>query len=517
MALSIPKLACVDRIESSSIAVRHADKSISYGELDRASNQVANGLLALGVTSTDRVAIVSRNSIESIEALLGISKVGAIPVFLNWRLSLRELADLLEDARPGAIFTQQEFSDGLRAIESERSFSSSTLVFDSSRLQVSYSHWKARYESDLELSLERPDDVAAQLYTSGTTGRAKGAMLTKQGFSESIIDAVNFWQMHSDSRVLCVLPMFHIAGLGTIIGALWSKAQIVLSDAVQPEGILAAIESAEITHLILVSVMLQALVASPACANTRLTSLETISYGAAPISVSTLNQALELMDCRIVQPYGLTETTGVVSLLDNTDHRRFANDPTQQYRLASCGKPRAGVEVKVVDPDSGELLPANTPGELWVRTRRLMMGYANLPTATREALPGGGWFRTGDIATLDLEGYITLKDRLRDVIISGGENVYPVEVENALMAHPNIADVAVIGQPSDKWGETPVAVVVRKSDAQLTEQQVIAFSREQLAHFKCPSHVYFVRALPRNATGKVLRKALRQDTSWREV
>jgi acyl-CoA synthetase (AMP-forming)/AMP-acid ligase II len=146
-----------------------------------------------------------------------------------------------------------------------------------------------------------------------------------------------------------------------------------------------------------------------------------------------------------------------------------------------------------------------------------MIGYANLPSATREALPGDGWFRTGDIATLDPEGYITLKDRLKDVIISGGENIYPVEVENALMAHPDIADVAVIGQPSEQWGETPVAVVVGKSDAQLTEQQVIAFSREQLAHFKCPSRVFFVRELPRNATGKVLRKALRQDTSWRGV
>jgi long-chain acyl-CoA synthetase len=412
---------------------------------------------------------------------------------------------------------QQEFSEGLQATLSKLSFPSSTLVFDSSELQASYRHWKTRYGSKLELSVERPEDVAAQLYTSGTTGRAKGAMLTKQGFAESIPDAVNFWQMRADSRVLCVLPMFHIAGLGTVVGALWAKAQIVLSDAAHPEGILAAIESAEITHLILVSVMLQALVASPACASARLTSLQTISYGAAPISISTLNQALELMDCRIMQPYGLTETTGVVSLLDNADHRRFANDPTQQHRLASCGKPRAGVEVKIVNPDSGESLPANTPGELWVKTGRLMIGYANLPSATGEALPGDGWFRTGDIATLDPEGYITLKDRLKDVIISGGENIYPIEVENALIAHPEIADVAVIGQPSEQWGETPVAIVVCKSDAPLTEQQVIAFAREKLAHFKCPSHVFFVRELPRNATGKVLRKALRHDTSWREA
>lgn len=517
MDFSIPRLACADRFVSSSIAVRHAERSISYGELAQESSQVANGLRALGVKAGDRVAVISRNSIESIEVLLGISKIGGVPVFLNWRLSLQELADLLDDARPVAVFMQQEFSEGLQATLSKLSFPSSALVFDSSELEVSYRHWKDQYESDLELSVERPEDVAAQLYTSGTTGRAKGAMLTKQGFAESITDAVTFWQMRADSRVLCVLPMFHIAGLGTIVGALWAKAQIVLSDAVHPEGILAAIESAEITHLILVSVMLQALVASPACATARLTSLETISYGAAPISVSTLNQALELMDCRIVQPYGLTETTGVVSLLDNADHRRFANDPTQQHRLASCGKPRAGVEVKVVNPESGESLPANTPGELWVKTGRLMIGYANLPSATREALPGGGWFRTGDIATLDPEGYITLKDRLKDVIISGGENIYPVEVENALMAYPEIADVAVIGQPSELWGETPVAIVVCKSDAQVTEQQVIAFSREQLAHFKCPSQVFFVRELPRNATGKVLRKALRQDISWRGV
>ena len=515
MKFSIPRLTSDDRITSSAIAVHHGERSISYAELDLASNQVANGLLALGVTTADRIAVISRNNIESIEVLLGISKAGAVPVFLNWRLSQREVSDLLADASPVVLFSQQELSDEAYGTSAEPPPTALTVIFDSTEPSVGYEHWKSQYKANLELPTDRPEDVALQLYTSGTTGKAKGAMLTKQGLAESIPDAVDFWQMHIDSKVLCVLPMFHIAGLGTIIGALFANAQIVLSDATQPEGILESIESHEITHLVLVSVMLQALVASPACTEARLSSLETISYGAAPISASTLNRALALMNCRIVQPYGLTETAGVVSLLTNSDHRRFANDPMLQQRLASCGKPRDGVDVKVVDPASGESLPADTPGELWVKTRRLMAGYANLPDATNDALTNDGWFRTGDVATLDEEGYITLKDRLKDMIISGGENIYPVEVENALMSHPEIAEVAVIGQPSEQWGETPVAVVVRKADTRLTERQVITFCREQLAHFKCPSQVFFVHELPRNATGKVLRKALREHESWR--
>ena len=278
---------------------------------------------------------------------------------------------------------------------------------------------------------------------------------------------------------------------------------------------LQVVESEGVTNLVLASVMLQGLIAAPTAATTDLSTIRTVSYGAAPITGQVLQAAIDALGCRIVQAYGLTETTGVLCVLDAEDHSFDPNGPADAValalnRLRSCGRPRPGVELRIVDIQTGDLLGPDEPGEVHARTPRLMTGYWNRPEATDEVLLPDGWFRTGDVGELDADGYLFLRDRLKDTIISGGENIYPAEVEDALQWHPDVAEVAVIGIPDDKWGETPRAVVVRTADATVNADELIRFTRERLASYKCPTAVDFVDALPRNATGKVLRRELRE-------
>jgi acyl-CoA synthetase (AMP-forming)/AMP-acid ligase II len=262
-------------------------------------------------------------------------------------------------------------------------------------------------------------------------------------------------------------------------------------------------------------VMLQGLIQSPVAATTDLSSIRTVSYGAAPITGQVLQSAIDALGCRVVQAYGLTETTGVLCVLDAEDHSFDPNGPSGEValalgRLRSCGRPRPEVELRVVDIQSGDVLDVGQPGEVQARTARLMAGYWNRPEGTAEVLLHDGWFRTGDVGELDADGYLYLRDRLQDTIISGGENIYPAEVEDALQWHPDVAEVAVIGVPDDKWGETPRAIVVRIGGSAVTADDLIHFARDRVAGYKCPTSVEFVDALPRNATGKVLRRQLRE-------
>jgi long-chain acyl-CoA synthetase len=245
----------------------------------------------------------------------------------------------------------------------------------------------------------------------------------------------------------------------------------------------------------------------PNIGTTDFSSLELIAYGASPISEAVLEGSIKAFKCPFMQVYGLTETTGVVTVLGPEDHDLSS---ANKGRLRSCGKPFAGIELRIVDSDTGKDMPNGEVGEIWIRSRQIMKGYWKMPEETAKTIVKGGWFRSGDAGYFDKDGYVYIFDRVKDMIVSGGENVYPAEVENALMAHPAIADVAVIGVPDEKWGEVPMALVVRKPDTQVTEQEIISFARERLAGFKTPKSVGWVDALPRNPSGKILKKVLRE-------
>ncbi len=494
-------------VDPTRIAVVDGEVGLDYTQLDESVRRVANGLRSLGVDRADRVAFVGRNCLAAVQVQLATARIAATATLLNWRLSPTELSYVLADCSARVAVVTQEFLPVFEALPDRGSVDTVLVVGDD---DSSWSTWSAAQSSEPIESTAHDDDVVLQLYTSGTTGRPKGAMLTRTSLRECIPDTAAVWALDPSSVVLSVLPMFHIAGAGTALASLLAGAQLVISNDPSPSGMLATIERHGVTNLIVASLMLQGLIESPDAEHTDLSSIRTVSYGAAPISGAVLQHAIDRLGCRIVQAYGLTETAGILAILDDDDHARSATDPLALERLRSCGRGRPGVDLRIVDIQTGEALPPGEPGEVQARTGRLMSGYWNRPDETAEVLLPGGWFRTGDVGVLDADGYLFLRDRLKDTIISGGENVYPAEVEDALQWHPDVARVAIIGVPDDRWGETPLAVVVRAAGSSPTEAELIAFARDRIAHYKCPTRVVFADDLPVNATGKVLRRELRE-------
>jgi long-chain acyl-CoA synthetase len=346
-----------------------------------------------------------------------------------------------------------------------------------------------------------------QLYTSGTTGLPKGAMLSNANLG-ALIRTVGGWWRFDDTSVNAVcMPLFHIGGSGWALVGMEHGCHSILFREFVPAEILAALERHRITNALFVPAMLQFLTAVPGAAGRDYSALRSIVYGASPITNEVLVRSMKTFRCDFVQVYGLTETTGAITQLSPEDH---ATDGPRARLLRSAGKPFPWVELRVVDPASGRECRAGEVGELWTRSVQNFQGYWNRPDETARTLTPDGWLRTGDAGFLDTEGYLFLTDRVKDMIISGGENVYPAEVENALSDHPAIADVAVIGVPDERWGETVKAIVVAKPGTAPRPEAIIAFARERLAHFKCPTSVDFAESLPRNPSGKLLKRELRE-------
>jgi acyl-CoA synthetase (AMP-forming)/AMP-acid ligase II len=299
------------------------------------------------------------------------------------------------------------------------------------------------------------------------------------------------------------MPLFHIGGSGWGLVGLFRGIENVLTKDFDPPSILRVIEERRVTKALFVPAMMLFLLQTPQSRDTDFSSLELIVYGASPAPLDLLRNAVKVFGCSLAQVYGLTETTGAITYLPPEDHGEQAVE-----RMKSCGKAMAGVEIKVVDA-TGKALPPGEVGEVICRTPQVMLGYWNLDEATRRSIRGG-WFYTGDAGYMDKDGYLYIYDRVKDMIVSGGENIYPAEIESALFGHPAISDVAVIGVPDDQWGEAVKAIIVRKPGASLDTAELIAYARERLAGYKVPRSVDFVEALPRNPSGKILKRELRK-------
>jgi long-chain acyl-CoA synthetase len=349
------------------------------------------------------------------------------------------------------------------------------------------------------------DDVAFQLYSSGTTGRPKGVMLSNANFFSLLPLAKEIWELTPDSVNLAAMPLFHIGGGGWATAGMYEGATTVIMRDLDPARLVSLIGEQRITHGFLVPAVLQFMLMMPGVAEADFSSLQVLVYGASPISEDVLARSVQTFGCKFWQAYGLTETTGAVVNLPPSDHD--VNGPNR-HRLRSCGLPGPGVEVRIVNTDTFADCEQGEVGEIWIRSPQVMKGYWNMPEETAKSIRNG-WFYTGDAGYKDKEGYVYIHDRVKDMIVSGGENVYPAEVENALMKHPAIQDVAVIGIPDDRWGEVPLAIVVRKPGVEVTEDDIVAFGRTQLAGFKTPKKVAWADALPRNPSGKILKKDLR--------
>ena len=487
--------------------ITYGDTTSTWAEGDRESNRVANGLVAEGVTDQDRVAFIDKNGPAYFDIVFGGGKVNAVNVGVNWRLAAPEMAQVINDAKAKVLFVGADFLGHLAKMEDQLESVTKIIVIDADHPKHErFDAWKARHDTTDPGAQPGPDDVALQLYTSGTTGLPKGVMITNANFAclDGLAGAVG---LRDQSVNLVVMPLFHIAGSGWALVGLLKGAHSIILREVDPKGILDAIPRHGVTDILLVPAALMLLLADPACATTDFSTLRSFVYGASPITDKVLVQGINTLKCGFYGVYGLTETSGGITCLYPDDH-----DPGGPHagRLRSIGKPFGHVEIRIVDTATGEDQPTGVVGELWTRSAQNMKGYWGKPEETARTIDADGWLRTGDAGYFDADGFIYLHDRVKDMIVSGGENIYPAEVENVLMSHPSVADVAVIGVPDERWGETVKAIVVVTAGATLDEAELTAFARERLAHFKCPTSYDTIDALPRNPSGKILKRELRE-------
>lgn len=508
MTLEMAGLADIVRIHATrrpdTVAIVHEGRTTTYAGLDRASSRVANGLVATGVKPQTRVAHLDKSSDHYFELLFGVAKANAVMVSVNWRLAPPEVLHIVNDAEAEVLFVGEEFFPVVEKIRDQLTTIRKIVALGARHSSwEGFEAWRDRQAPDDPRLVARPEDTAIQFYTSGTTGLPKGAELTNANFATMFSLWTRDWLMAPGVPTLVCLPMFHIGGAGWGIAGLYAGATNFVVREFLPAQVLDLIQKERLQVMLLVPAMILFLVQSPQIRETDLSSLRLIVYGAAPIPADLLKEAMGIFKCGFQQVYGLTETTGAITLLPPEDH-----DPADARKLLSCGYAQSGVDLRILDDDRAELPPGQV-GEIAVRSPQVMRGYWKLPEATQRAIDGD-WFLTGDAGYLDDKGYLYIYDRVKDMIVSGGENIYPAEVESALFGHPAVADVAVIGVPDERWGEAVKAVVVRKPGADIGAGELIAWARDRIAGYKLPKSVDFIEALPRNPTGKILKRELRR-------
>ena len=486
-------------------ALRFGSQSWTWADWGYRIRRNAGAQLSLGLRPGDRVAFLDKNHPASLETSYGCALAGTVQALLNFRLAAEEYVYLLNDCRARLLFVGTEFVDTIESVWDRLEFLEHVVVVGGSAGDGGYEAFLASAPPvQAPVSID-PDDLLLQLYTSGTTGLPKGAMLTHRGVQAHSAAGVAAFGLDANSVSQVAMPLYHVGGtnwglIGQSVGG-----SVVLDREVVPSVLLDEL-SAGITHTFLVPAVLGVLVEMPEVGQCNFEALRVVAYGASPISPTLLERCLKVFDADFLGLYGMTETSGILTALAPAAHR----DQDNPHRLRSVGLPMPGVELRVVDPESEADVAADQVGEVWARTAQLMRGYHNKPVATAEAFRPGGWFRTGDAARRDADGFLYVTDRLKDMIISGGENVYPVEVERVLSEHPSVAAVAVVGMPDHRWGEVPVAFVVPAPGESVNESELIEYTRQRLAKYKCPASVRPLDELPRNPTGKVLKTELRR-------
>jgi acyl-CoA synthetase (AMP-forming)/AMP-acid ligase II len=485
------------------VALAFGDRESTYAELNAHANQVANGLRRIGLTKEMRVALLDKNSDLFYEVLFGASKAGAVLAPVNWRLAPAEVAYIVNDACAETLFVGEDFFPMVAQILADLRTVRKVIALSGTHTEwESYASWRDQQSDDDPGISVSGEDVVMQMYTSGTTGHPKGALTTHDNIFAALNCSPDWYPCTADDVNLVCMPLFHIAGSFVGLLGIYAGTRNVLSRETNPVELLRLIESERVSMMFVVPALMLFMLQTPEIHQVDLSSLRQIDYGASPIALDLLRQGIAAFKCDFVQVYGLTETTGVVTALAPRDH-----DAAGSPRMRSCGKPTRTAEIKVVDADDNEQAIGEV-GEIVVRSAQNTKGYWNLAEATATMLRGG-WLHTGDAGYFDADGYLYVYDRVKDMIVSGAENVYPAEVESALYGHPAVADVAVIGVPDAQWGESVKAVVVLKSDQAATEAELIGYCRERIAHFKAPKSVDFVASLPRNPSGKLLKRVLR--------
>jgi acyl-CoA synthetase (AMP-forming)/AMP-acid ligase II len=469
------------------------DRYLTYAEAGAIANRLANRLIALGCRKGSRVAVLARNSPWYPLLYFAAAKAGVVLLPLNWRLAPSEWVGILDDAEPSLLIADHHHRAAVEDIRGELPTIEHVVGGDG------FERWLSDGPTtppDVKVNLSDP---LYQMYTSGTTGTPKGAVLSHAAVTANVIQVGMAHPVSPGDRGLVVLPMFHASVIPTTFAVVCRGGSIFLLDAFEPEQVVRALERERIAVATLVPTMLQACVAAvDDVADRRYERLRSIYYGASPIAEATLRRAIEAFGCGFVQSYGMTETAQALTFLSADDHR-LALDARPEL-LLSAGRPAAGTALRV-DDDAG--------GEILARGPQLMSEYWGRPAETAQTLQDG-WLRTGDVGRIDDDGYLFVEDRIKDLVVSGGENVYPRIVEGVLFEHPAVAEAAVIGVPDERWGEAVKAVVALRPGIVCTEEDILDFCRPRLGGFERPRSIDFVDALPHTATGKVLKRVLRE-------
>ena len=476
---------------------------LTFEQLNSRCNSLANALVKLGIEPGDRVALALMNSVEFLEAYFAVAKIGGIVVPLNWRLVSDELEFILKDSGSETLIFGEEFVGMIADLHSRgdktdvKNWLQVSADNNNSNFAKDYEGFRNQ-ESNTEPEIRaKEDDLLYIMYTSGTTGLPKGVVHSHNTSIWALITFIASTDLRGGDRYLVALPLFHVGSLiPATLNIYWGVTSVIMRE-FDPVRAWDLIQEEKITCSLLVPAMLNFMSQIPDITHYDYSSLRWIQSGAAPLPVNIIQKYADL-DIGIHQIYGLTECCGPACVISAENALK---------KIGSTGRPFFHTEGKLVDDNGVTCLPGEQ-GEVWLKGKHIMLEYWNRPDATAETITADGWLRTGDVAAIDEEGFIYIQDRIKDMIISGGENVYPAEIENVILALAGVTEVAVIGQPSEKWGESPFAIVV-KNDNALAERDVLDHCDGKLARFKLPKGAAFIDVIPRNANGKVLKRELR--------
>ncbi len=502
----------VRRLYAEKIGVVCGEERFTYGEFVSRVYRMAEGLTNQGAQKGDRIAIIHQNCHYFLEAYYASAVIGAILCPLNYRLSPRELSFILKDTDTRVVIAQPKFADLVN--ESLSQSGGEARVFWTSKGQppdggVALESLMENAGGKIKAAAIEEDDIAQLYYTSGTTGRQKGVMLTHRNVAYHALGTIAELKLTDEDRWIHVAPMFHLADAWATWAITWVGGTHIMVPEFDARKVMALMEKERVTLTNMIPTMLNLMVNDPEIKAYDFSSLRVMLSGGAPIAPEVVRRIMEAFGCDYIQTYGMTETSPYLTMSILKDYLKERSQEEQFRFKAATGRPVIFVQLKVVLEDGTEVPWDNQEvGEIVVRGDSVTPGYWHLPEETAKALKGG-WLHTGDLAVVDPEGYVNIVDRKKDMIVTGGENVYSTEVENVLYEHPAILEAAVIGIPDEKWGEAVHACVVLKEGMSATEEEIIAFCKENLARYKAPKSVEFLSALPRTGSGKIYKKGLR--------
>ncbi|MGE0741998.1 MAG: long-chain-fatty-acid--CoA ligase [Hyphomonadaceae bacterium] len=498
------------RVSGDAKAIVFGDRTLTYGALDEHAEKAAAALHASGVRKGQRVAYFARSSDDYYKVLFGAAKLGAVFTPINWRLSAAEAVAIIADSEAPIVFLGAEYAEWLPALRAGCPNAHEIVMLGAhSATAIGFEDWLARGRGYPANAIGAGDDVF-QLYTSGTTGVPKGVVLTNANYVAVLNQSreAGWADWSSDDVVLVCMPLFHVGGLNVGLFTLAHGACAVVSQQADLASIVTNVKQHGVTITFLAPTLIGDVTGRADVTAADVASIKRIYYGASPISESVLRRAQALFAANFVQLYGLTETSGSVAFLSAAVHREGGE------RLRACGQANPGVTIRILRAD-GTQAHAGEPGEIVVQGPTVTKGYWRRGADTAAAIKEG-WLHTGDVGVMDEAGFVYIRDRIKDMIVSGAENVYPAEVENVLMKHPAIAEAAVVGVPDERWGEAVKAVVVLRPQVQADAADIIAFVRNHIAAYKTPKSVDFVASLPRSAVGKILRREVRAPF-WKDA